>query len=215
MQSARQMPLWLAIASVVVVLACAIGVPAARRRARYQLFRRTMPVCTYCTANSLQMYCSDAWFPVANSESEAISLQDAPTANYATFATNEAQYQYFEAHGVLSADYSPIRYIQGLRNDDPEDLIVMYVKHKTHWPTKHWFQGFEAVPKWLVMGPRVDTYWGRAGGWIETPEFVRRFMKTLDFLRANQRPHWEETVTAHEAFLAGVLAADPGDMASR
>ena len=211
MQS-RRLPLWTAVCAIAVVLGWwTVGLPAMKRRARSKLFSRTMPICTMCTAGSLQMYCHDVWFPVADSEIEAMSLYDGSATTLATRATKEAQYHYFQEHGVLSADYSPIRYIQGLRNDDPEDLIVMYVKHKTHWPTKHWFRDYEATPKWLVMGPRVSNYWGREGGWIETSEFVRRFRKTLDFLRTNQRPHWEDTVPTHEAFLEHVLAAEsPG-----
>ena len=150
-----------------------------------------------------QMYQMDGWFGIAESEIEAMSLmvKSGPPGVFATFGTTHAQAEYFKTHGVLSDELCPFRYVQGLRNDDPEDLIVMYRKTKTRWKKKYKLQ---PDAKWLVMGPRCDGYWGYEGGWVDTSEFKRRLKKTLEFLEQNQRPNGQQTVKAHLAFLDAI-----------
>ena len=211
MKGDRRTPLWVVCALALV--GCWV-VPSARnkmkRQARRRLFNSVNPICTMCTSMAVQMYSDDDWFPVANSEIEAMSMMVCSgTTNFTTPDAKEDQYRHFKDQGVLSAEYNPFRYVQGLKKDDPPDLIVMYVKKMTHWRTKR--DSYEETPKWLVMGPHVESsYWAYEGGWIDTAEFTRRLRKTLDFLRANERPHWQETVKEHNRFLQQVKGAGEG-----
>jgi len=110
-----------------------------------------------------------------------------------------SQADYFEKHQILSGDISPHRYIQGLRFDDPRDLIVMYRKTLTEWET-HYHRAEKA--RWLVMPPGSFGHWcSEPGGWIDTPELKRRLTRTLTFLRENKRPHWEQTIKEHQPFI--------------
>ena len=193
-----------------VTFLAVVAVRSAGRRARLRSKASSAPICTKCTAMALQMY-SDDWFPVADSQIEAMSTMVAcgGTSNFTTMAAHEDQARYFREHGVLSPEYNPFRYVQGLKPSDPEDLVVMYVKKMTHWRTKH-LNSYEETPRWLAMGPQVHDYWGRRGGWIDTREFVHRLRKTLDFLRANERPNWQQTVRDHGRFLQQVKAPARG-----
>jgi len=214
MRSDRRTPpwvVWVVFGLPLVALLAVFSAHRARRRARLRLFKSVNPVCTMCTSSAVQYYSSDDWFPVANSEVEAMSMMAAMdgTTNFTTMAAREDQYRHFKDHGVLSAEYNPFRYVQGLKKDDAPDLVVMYVKEMTHWPTKRFFN-YEETPKWVVMGPQVTSYWAYEGGWVDTREFTRRLRKTLDFLRANERPHWQETVKEHGRFLQQVRGRGKG-----
>ena len=59
--------------------------------------------------------------------------------------------------GVLR-DYG---YVPGLRNDDPKNLVMMYLKEKTrrHWNGDH-SASILREPKWMVIGPG---FWDVAG----------------------------------------------------
>jgi len=99
-------------------------------------------------------------------------------------------------------------YVPGLKDDDPPDLIFMYLKRKTRrtWNGDHSPTVFTRK-KWMVFAPDfwsssapVGTY-PEGGELVETSEFIRRFQKTLEFLRENNRPHWEATVAEQARFL--------------
>jgi len=99
-------------------------------------------------------------------------------------------------------------YVPGLRDDDPSDLIFMYLKRMTRrtWNGDHSASIF-AHRKWMVLGPNFLNFTGSAsdlpegGELIETTEFRRRLHKTLTFLRENNRPHWETVIPEHSRFL--------------
>jgi hypothetical protein len=123
---------------------------------------------------------------------------------FATFGTKDAQGAYWQEHRALSQELCPYRYVQGLREDDPKDLVVFYRKTKTRWRTKR-PSSYEKTPRWLVMVPGCDGYWGnQAGGWIDTPEFRARLTKTLAYLEEQGRPNWAQTRREHAAFLAAL-----------
>ena len=193
-----------------VALIVVVSVRWVVRRARRRLFASSVPICTKCTAVAAQMY-GDGWFPVANSDIEAMSMMAAGScpSNFTTWDAKEDQCRHFKDHGVLSAEHNPFRYVQGLKKDDPQDLVVMYTKEMIHWRTKH-LPSYEETPKWLAMGPREHHYWGRGDGWIDSTEFTRRLRKTLDFLRDNERPNWEQTVGDHGRFLQQVRVSAQG-----
>ena len=64
--------------------------------------------------------------------------------------------------------------------------------------------------KWVVVRPGFglrgmeEPSLGELSDWIDEPEFERRLRKTLDFLKANNRPYWTNAVAEHEAFLKAV-----------
>ena len=210
MRSDRKAALCALCCLPLVALLVAVSIRTAMRKARHRSWASAVPMCTKCTAMALQL-CSDDWFPVANSEIEAMSMMVAcgGTSNFTTMAAHKDQERHFREHGVLSPEYNPFRYVQGLKPGDPEDLVVMYVKKMTHWRTKH-LSSYEETPRWLVMGPQVHDYWGRSGGWVDSGEFIRRLGKTLEFLRANERPSWQQTVRDHGRFLQQVKAPVQG-----
>lgn len=105
-------------------------------------------------------------------------------------------------------DLRDYRYIPGLKLDDPEELILMYLKEPS-WRTwhgdTHWIRSNK---RWVILNPRMsfpdETYgrgWSEAGEAIETPDFKRRLQATLDFLKENNRPDWTNVVQEHGAFL--------------
>ena len=106
-------------------------------------------------------------------------------------------------------DYSEAYgYIPGLKDDDPPDLIFMYLKRKTRrtWNGDHSPTIF-ARKKWMVFAPDFWTStmpfgtYPEGGELVETSEFRRRFQKTLEFLRENKRPHWQAIVAEQTRFL--------------
>lgn len=101
-------------------------------------------------------------------------------------------------------------YIPGLHSDDPKDLVLMYLKQKTRrtWNgDRHYNRYTEKM--WMVFVPNLF----RAahgedlpeGGTRETTaEFKRRLQKTFDFLKENNRLHWENIVKEHTAFMNSI-----------
>jgi len=103
------------------------------------------------------------------------------------------------------------RYVPGLKSDDPEGLILMYLKEPS-WRTwhgdTHWVR---AGKRWVILNPRTsspdDTYgrgWSELGEAITTPAFKSLLRATLDFLRENNRPFWTNAVQEHEMFLRSI-----------
>lgn len=99
------------------------------------------------------------------------------------------------------------RYVPGLRADDPGDLVLMYLDQPTRWtwhgtpPTIFEKKAWIVVPVDFVMADRPRSGPGESSERIAGEEFRRRLQRTLDFLRTNERPHWEAVVAEHEAFL--------------
>lgn len=108
------------------------------------------------------------------------------------------------------------RYVAGLRQDDPGELVLMYVDQPTRWiwhgqPRSRFAkQGWIIVPRDFKDYPRVLTAApGELSEWIEPQEFRRRLQGTLDFLRTNARPNWETVVADHQRFLDQVVPPAP------
>ncbi|MBI2438193.1 MAG: hypothetical protein HYV36_05200 [Lentisphaerae bacterium] len=114
--------------------------------------------------------------------------------------------EYLKLTGYIN-DYA---YVPGLRSDDPNDLVLMYLKEKTRrtWNGDRRYNR-HTEKMWMVFGPVMY----RAahgddlpeGGTRETTlEFKRRFQKTLSFLKENNRPYWENVVKEHTEFLNSI-----------
>jgi len=103
------------------------------------------------------------------------------------------------------------RYVPGLRSDDAEGLILIYVKRpsrRTWHGDTHWFR---ADKRWVVLNPRMSSpSEGDARGWSECGEaicgtqFKTRLRATLDYLKSKERPSWQAAREEHLGFLSAI-----------
>lgn len=89
-------------------------------------------------------------------------------------------YQYWKEHGTFTYDYMCYRYNEGLRTDDPSDLIVMYYYKPSHWENNQKKQDFVGRP---IMTLRLSPAWD----FISEAEFQKRQKETEEYLRKNNR----------------------------
>jgi hypothetical protein len=104
-------------------------------------------------------------------------------------------------------------YIPGLREDDPQDLVLMYFNRPTHW---NWHGEPPSVfreKEWIIIAvgfPEPDSFHPRAGQFgelserVSSDEFRVRLKRTLDFIRTNGRPNWQAIVAEHTKFLDSI-----------
>jgi hypothetical protein len=101
------------------------------------------------------------------------------------------------------------RYVAGLREDDPGDLILMYYDRPTRW-TWHGAPPPSVFKEkaWIVVPVDFTTpAWRRPAGpgemseRVSSQEFRRRLRATLEFVRTNARPHWEAVLAEHTRVL--------------
>lgn len=120
--------------------------------------------------------------------------------------------------GVLLTDYikgtNELRdycYVPGLKSDDPQELILIYMKE----PSKRTWHGDNRwllrEKRWVILNPRFsspnDTYgveWSECGEAIPPAEFPRRLKLTLKYLETNSRPNWQNVVKEHQEFLNSI-----------
>ena len=207
-RKAKRLFVLVAIGALLVALAV-LGPPLVRAR-RYRTSRKHIPICTLCTAMAFEFYVvDDGPYPIADTSLDALSLMiDEGSANVTHFAKWESKDEleaHFREHGTLREDLVSFRYVQGLRANDPKDLVVAYVKHKSHWKTK---KNWDPEERWVVMRPGCGGYWGREGGWLTATELCRDLGKTLAFLKAEQRPMWEQSAREHAEFLESLKSEE-------
>ena len=93
-------------------------------------------------------------------------------------------------------------YIPGLRPDDPTNLVIMYVKEKSR---RDWLGSTATIfkgKKWIVIAPGFPLgSGGECNDWIDTPEFKSRLKRTIEFLKENKRPYWQNIVREQQAKL--------------
>jgi hypothetical protein len=98
-------------------------------------------------------------------------------------------------------------YVPGLRDDDPKNLVLMYLKVKTrctwHGDTT---PNIFSPKRWKIDAPGIARTGPdpEGGELVDTPEFKKRMQKTLDFLKENQRPSWQTVVAEQTAFLNSI-----------
>ncbi len=98
------------------------------------------------------------------------------------------------------------KYVPGLREDDPGDLVLMYVDRPTRWtwhgqpPTIFKEKAWILVPVDFVGG-RHPSGPGELSERVSQDEFRSRLTHTLDFIRTNRRPNWQTIVAEHTKFL--------------
>jgi hypothetical protein len=112
-----------------------------------------------------------------------------------------------DAMGGSMEGLSEYRYVPGLRQDDPGDLVLMYVDRATRWtwhgppPTIFEEKAWIVVPVDFASGGRPRSGPGELSERVSLDEFKSRLKRTLDFVRTNERPHWETIAAEHTEFL--------------
>jgi hypothetical protein len=102
------------------------------------------------------------------------------------------------------------RYVPGLYEDDPGDLILMYFDSPTRWkwhgpsPTIFQEKAWIIVPADFTQSSRRVSHSGELNEWVPTQEFCNRLQRTIDFVRTNQRPNWGTVVAEHTEFLDSI-----------
>lgn len=110
------------------------------------------------------------------------------------------------------------KYVPGLRETDPGDLILFYMSQPTRWtwhgapPTKFKEKAWLIVPADFTLRERYGTKGeivpthevGEMSERLSTEEFKARLQETLDFVRTNNRPNWQSVVAEHSNFLKGM-----------
>ena len=101
-------------------------------------------------------------------------------------------------------------YVPGLTEKDPGDLVLCYMTKPTRW-IFHGYPQSRFKPKgWMVVPVAFEghsptaIYHGECSECLTTTEFRARLQKTLDFLRANNRPHWQTVVAEQTRFLDSI-----------
>lgn len=99
------------------------------------------------------------------------------------------------------------RYVPGLQQDDPGRLVLLYFDSPTRWtwhgqpPTVFEEKAWLVVPVDFTQGSRPMSGVGEMSERLTTEEFKRRLGETIEFVRTNSRPHWQEIVAEHTKFL--------------
>jgi hypothetical protein len=109
--------------------------------------------------------------------------------------------QTMAATAIWSQGY---RYVPGLRENDPGDLVLFYLEQPTRWIWHGQPQTIFAEKKWLIVpvdfaffGDRRPTFSGEMSERLNPDQFKARLQKTLDFLRTNNRPNWQNVIAEH------------------
>lgn len=116
--------------------------------------------------------------------------------------------------GSQMAGAGHYRYVPGLRQDDPGDLVLVYLDRPTRWiwhgahPTIFRKKAWMVVPVDFAMGGRPQRGGGELSERLSPAEFRRRLSRTLDFIRTNGRPNWQTVVTEHTRFLNSIQHDD-------
>lgn len=157
---------------------------------RLGCFRNQFASCINCrhqfvSALDQHLYKSgDKWLPRGGrtpADSLAQLCSDARLAScFTSHALSGALTQYYEKHGTLTYDLMCYRYNEGLRSDDPRDLIVFYYFRPTRWSSWGRKERFVGRP---VMTLDITPAWQ----FISEAEFQRRQKQTEYYLRENSR----------------------------
>lgn len=115
---------------------------------------------------------------------------------------------YFHEGPRAFQDY---RYIPGLRSDDPESLILVYVRvpsRRTWHGDTHWFR---KEKRWVILNPRASSpdsgdprAWSECGEAIPSEQFKTRLTATLEYLKRNGRSGWQAATDEHMQFLRAI-----------
>lgn len=98
-------------------------------------------------------------------------------------------------------------YVPGLHFDDTNNLVLMYLKEQTAYTYHGDHDHTRFSPrKWMVLSPAMIESGNcpEGGELLDTAEFKRRLLATIDFLKTDNRPNWEVVAREQMAFLASI-----------
>ncbi len=113
--------------------------------------------------------------------------------------------EHYEKHGILTYEFMCYRYNEGLRRDDPDDLIVMYYLEPTRWECSSHRMDFVGRPAMSVGG---------SWGFVRENEFQQRQTATLDYIR-ERTAREPELKTIRQSLLLSVQVQSQGKNAFR
>jgi hypothetical protein len=95
------------------------------------------------------------------------------------------------------------RYVPGLHEDDPRQLVLMYVSEPTRWTWHGLPPTIFTEKKWIVVPVDFTSVLGpgECSERISTATFKQRLRETIEFVRTNARPNWQTIVAEQTAFL--------------
>jgi hypothetical protein len=139
--------------------------------------RDAEPVCHKGVQTCFYMWMEDQRMP-ADSRTNSFPNTDGRSAD-SLAALNE--YMGGDPHWATNYCYVP-----GLWENDPGDLVLLYVNRPTRWTAHGW------------LPPTIF----KDKAWIIVPvDFTHGERRTIEFIRDNQRPNWEAVVAEHTRFL--------------
>jgi hypothetical protein len=105
----------------------------------------------------------------------------------------------------FSHDIQRYGYVPGLSYDDPKDVVLMYIQTRYTWHGDSSHTIF-SPQRWLVLSPEIvaSGTCPEGGDLVETPEFRRRLMLTLEFLQKNHRPYSQIVSNDEMQFLKSI-----------
>jgi hypothetical protein len=139
-----------------------------------------------------------------------------PNVEGSSFHSMASMAEQLVTTNIVLRDY---QYVPGLQQNDPGDLVLIYFNQPTHWRMHIRPEGRWKPKHWLVMpiaaleagvtrqAERVGhaTHqvlgFGEQGELLSTEQFTNRLLAALDYLRTNNRPHWQAIVKEHTAFI--------------
>jgi hypothetical protein len=143
-----------------------------------------------------------------------------PNVNGTSLASMELAAEQLFATNQIFRDYN---YVPGLREDDPPHLVLFYMNKPTRWrfhvhPEARWKDKTWIVVPIDFTGPLPGTEsnssihshlhgiiaYGEMSHSLSTQQFTNRLIATLEFLRTNDRPHWQAVVKEHTSFLESI-----------
>lgn len=102
-------------------------------------------------------------------------------------------------------------YVPGLHQDDPGQLVLLYFDAPTRWTWHGPAPTIFTERAWIVVPVDFASDFSRArfGGGemserLTTEQFKQRLSETVEFVRTNARPHWQEIVAEHTEFLESI-----------
>lgn len=114
----------------------------------------------------------------------------------------------YKSMAVLTAYWGPglegmlkvYIYVPGLKDNDPKDLVLFFVNEsgRRRWHGDHVTVFGEK--RWIVIPPCFSDEI-ELNEWISTSELKDRIRNTLDFLKTNNRPNWQNTISEQIKFL--------------
>lgn len=177
------------------LLFCVYNLDPERRLAYFLNERACCLNCRHQFVNALSVHLGetgDKWLPRGGNtpaDSLAQLCSDRHLARCFTSHTLSGKlYEYYEKHGTLTYDLMCYRYNEGLRTDDPQELVVFYYFKPTRWSSWGRKEAFVGRP---VMTLAITPVWE----FIPEEEFQRRQEATKKYLRDNHRITTATTAT--------------------